>query len=311
LIIIPYSTYSDDLPPNEAAQVSQLATAIDNQANLSPHGRVWRDEGDILVEEAVNTRYSIPPRLNWGSLLIDNANIKEFDYFRLLFPMKFLSETILPLTNDNLAKYRQTAVTTAEYISFLGITLAMALEPSRGGIESYWRTEESLKGTIYESRNYLERFGMSRDRFKTIRKHFCCARDGNRSILHGSEVDTDPWGMIRPFIDAFNANRARSVTPGGVLTVDEVMSMWLGLDSEYAVEGLPHLTKIARKPRGVGAEMKAMCDGQSGILMSLELMEGKERESIKKYQAEYGHGTAVTMRLVEYWRGSGRIVYCR
>ena len=90
--------------------------------------------------------------------------------------------------------------------------------------------------------------------------------------------------------------------------LDEVMSMWLGLDGDYAVEGLPHVTKIARKPRGIGAELKASADGESGIMLHLEMIEGKERESIKKWHHEYGHGCAVLMRCIEHWAGSGRHV---
>lgn len=32
--------------------------------------------------------------------------------------------------------------------------------------------------------------------------------------------------------------------------MDEIMSMWLAKDGKYAVEGMPHVTKITRKPEG-------------------------------------------------------------
>ena len=56
------------------------------------------------------------------------------------------------------------------------------------------------------------------------------------------------------------------ITTGQHITVDECMSAWKGGESAHRVEGMPHKTKIARKPEGVGAEMKALCDGSSGIL---------------------------------------------
>ncbi len=59
----------------------------------------------------------------------------------------------------------------------------------------------------------------------------------------------------------FLMKHARS---GKFLTVDEIMSRWLGLESQHAAEGLPHATKIARKPEGIGAEMKAVADGETG-----------------------------------------------
>ena len=41
------------------------------------------------------------------------------------------------------------------------------------------------------------------------------------------------------------------------MTVDEIMSMWYGINIQFAVNAMPHQTKIKRKPRGVGAEAKA------------------------------------------------------
>ena len=90
------------------------------------------------------------------------------------------------------------------------------------------------------------------------------------------------------------------------MTIDEIMSFWFGLNSEFAVDALPHQTKIKRKPRGVGAEAKAICDGQSGVMLRLDFMEGQERQHQKQYFAEYGEGTAVAMRLSQPWAGSGR-----
>lgn len=49
--------------------------------------------------------------------------------------------------------------------------------------------------------------------------------------------------------------------PGKYLLVDEIMSAWKGLCAQFAVFGIPHQTKIVRKPEGVGAEMKAVACG--------------------------------------------------
>ena len=99
-----------------------------------------------------------------------------------------------------------------------------------------------------------------------------------------------------------------SVTPGPGFTLDEVMSMWYGLSSEFTVNAMPHQTKIKRKPRGVGAEAKAICDGESGVMLRLDFMEGQQRQQQKQWAAEYGEGTAVALRLSSPWSGSGRYV---
>ena len=92
------------------------------------------------------------------------------------------------------------------------------------------------------------------------------------------------------------------------LLVDEIMSAWVGLCALFTAFGIPHLTKTARKPQGVEAEMKTVACGDLGVLLGLDIQKGKERNSQKKYVAEYGAGAAVVLRLCEHWFGVYRIV---
>ncbi|GMF26894.1 unnamed protein product [Phytophthora lilii] len=123
-----------------------------------------------------------------------------------------------------------------------------------------------------------------------------------------SIVEGDPWMPIRPFLDGFNERRLQVVSPGSVLCVDESMSAWKSREGKYCHDGIPHKTKIVRKPEGLGAELKAIADGDTGIILSLELVEGSTRQRQKPYAAEYGEGTAVVLRLAERFRGTGRTV---
>ena len=108
------------------------------------------------------------------------------------------------------------------------------------------------------------------------------------------------------------------------------MSSWLGQEGFYSVEGMPHLSKIIRKPKGVGCELKSLADSATKIMLRLEIMEGKERmallryalrtnanthptaPNIAQYNADvaandvYKATTAQTLRLVEPWFGTGR-----
>ena len=86
------------------------------------------------------------------------------------------------------------------------------------------------------------------------------------------------------------------------------MSGWDGADGAYDAHGMPHVTKVVRKPRGVGAEMKAIGCGRSGIIWKLDLLEGQEREALKQHNAEYGAGTGVCLRLAAHLQRSGRII---
>jgi hypothetical protein len=66
--------------------------------------------------------------------------------------------------------------------------------------------------------------------------------------------------------------------PGPVIVVDESMGRWRGLSGKVGdvrFGGTPHVTKIKRKPRGVGVEFKNVCCGEKLIMLQLEIQESK------------------------------------
>ena len=77
------------------------------------------------------------------------------------------------------------------------------------------------------------------------------------------------------------------------LVVDEYMSAWRGQDGKYSADELPQVTK----PEGVGAELKLVCCGQSGVLLHLDIMDWKDRQNETLFEHEFGAGTAVTLQL--------------
>ena len=86
---------------------------------------------------------------------------------------------------------------------------------------------------------------------------------------------------------------------GSDVVIDECMSAWRGRDNLECLFVLPHKTKIIRKPEGVGAELKSLADGESGILLHLELMEGKDAQAAKEFCDEYPSSIAMTLRIVK------------
>ena len=67
-------------------------------------------------------------------------------------------------------------------------------------------------------------------------------------------TDTDKFHEVRPFLNAVNANFLCAIKPGRTLCVDEMMSVWHGLDQRFTVSGIPHSTKIKDKPEGVRSD---------------------------------------------------------
>ena len=139
---------------------------------LQPHGQLYQDLGEVTIDPSANSRYLLGFRLNWGTLVINAYEfIKAISYFFLLFPMIFLTNNIIPNTNNNLRDARKAVTTKAEMLRFFGITLAMSLDPTRGGVVSYWDDNIDLTETIYQHKSYGVRFKMTRHRFQELRRH--------------------------------------------------------------------------------------------------------------------------------------------
>lgn len=77
---------------------------------------------------------------------------------------------------------------------------------------------------------------------------------------------------------------------GNYLTMDETMIMWAGVASIV-------LTFLPRKPTPLGFMIKTCVDAKTGILLSMELVEGKEIDRLKPFYEEVGHTASVTLRV--------------
>ena len=128
-------------------------------------------------------------------------------------------------------------------------------------------------------------------------------------MIFGDSDPNDRWSFIRPLLIAtcINKRRQQFAVPSHILTEDELMSSWISRKQDYTSDGIPHLAKINRKPKGVGTEMKCLADGIVGIMLQLEICEGKEAEAQKMW-SHLPAGTAQTLRLSDPWHGSGRII---
>ena len=140
-------------------------------------------------------------------------------------------------------------------------------------------------------------FGMGIRRFEFIL----------RCLSFGDMDPMDRWSPRRPFLAAINERCQQVIDPSYILVEDELMSSWISRKQDRTIDGIPHLTKIIRKPKGVGTEIKCLADGVVRIMLRLEICEGKEAESKKKC-SHLPAGTAHTLRVSEPWHGTGRII---
>lgn len=251
---------------------------------------------------------SAEPRVNWSHIEKEYNESHQsiaLKYFLKFFPPKVWT-SMIEGTNANLRlrKYKPNVTRTTLY-KFLGIQLTKVLERPRGSVEDLF--SQKKKGHVGNCRggDYENRFNIKLNEHKTLLDNF------RLRVPRTSDDDVeenDPWYQVRELIDEFNSNMVASFKPGKFIVVDEIMSAWKGLSGEFQLDGIPHQQKIARKPEGIGAEMKAAACGESGITLQLDIMEGAEAMKSKAFTKEYGSGCAAVLRLLAPWKYQNKVV---
>jgi hypothetical protein len=291
----PESSEASSLESNsvDGEGVSDQGLASSETDQLCPHGRTWtRQEVLIDPRSSVDTR----TRILWP----DERHADErtiLDFWKVMFPWNAV-ERIVESTNAALPEGKP-PLTEKELHLFLSLLLVMAVN-GVGPYRVYWQESQDYPGECFLPNPRWGRF-MGRNRFEDLLRYL------RLDTFTADDLKEDKWKPIRSFVDHFNAAREQFVYPGWMICVDESMSSWRGRDGRI-MNGLPHVTKIKRKPKGVGLEIKDACDVMSGIMLRLELCEGKDAMRRKPFQRELGAGTAALLRLTRPWWGSGRIV---
>ena len=196
---------------------------------------------------------------------------------------------------------KKKAVAQNELYKVCGILYAITTAnlPTR---RSYWCVEDG----VFPAPAFGRRFDMGYHRFEDILRALVFSdSDGDDDQEQGRE-EADTWSFVRRFVDSCNTTWQEALRPGYKITVDESMFAWYGKGDRPG--GLPRVIKIKRKPKGVGCEAKTIADALSGIMIGIELKEGKERNARKRWHSTHGATTSTTLRLTQPWHGSGRIV---
>lgn len=147
---------------------------------------------------------------------------------------------------------------------------------------------------------------MKRPLFEDINKNI---RFNDSEGADVAAADRDPYIEVRYFVDQYNEWRKTLVDPGPYLTMDECMSFWDGVEFRYSIKGIPNFSILPRKPKARGTELKAACDGETNIMLFIEIQEGKDRMKKKKpveWITNYGQTVVTSMRLVQNWKHTGR-----
>lgn len=112
----------------------------------------------------------------------------------------------------------------------------------------------------------------------------------------------DKFWQIREMVGAWNANMKEFIA-GWVLCLDESMSIWLNRWT------CPGWIFCPRKPHPFGNEYHTACCGLSGIMFSIELVEGKDAPPERQVpHAEHGKTTGLLMRMLTTYYYTGKYV---
>ena len=106
---------------------------------------------------------------------------------------------------------------------------------------------------------------------------------------------TGDWWLIRTGIEDFAANRKRRIFNSAGLVPDESMS---AIKMRSTKTGKwPHATFVKRKPKPLGTEFRSVCDGQHGVMLHLEIQEGRALMNKKPFTKELGGNAACWLRM--------------
>ena len=202
--------------------------------------------------------------------------------FQVLYPGD-IDADILKMNAALVAdKFKPTTV--GEFFVFLGVFLGARGQNCRGRDLFISPEKKSL------FKQYPE-FGriMTRHRFESLKKHCTavCTDEG--------AIATDQWYRFRPMVDAFNKNRRRNVIMSKSIVIDESMSAFRPRTT--ARGGLPNISFVKRKPKPMGTEFKCAADGRHGLMLFLEIQEGKQGMRNARFRNEMGAGAACAMRV--------------
>ena len=71
--------------------------------------------------------------------------------------------------------------------------------------------------------------------------------------------------------------------------------------------GGAHKTYLPRKPTPLGIGLKSACCGSVGVMLYMDLLEGRAVDGEKAYVHKWGVTAETTVRCIRHWGGTGRV----
>lgn len=275
----------DDNEPAPENIPEEAAPTIDNEG-LFP-GQQWGVQHHVDPMEIHGSKKAPEFKDNF-----DPSNCPVYYIFLKLFPYKWLKDVVLEQTNKRLDR----ELTWGEFLRYVGLWFLMSSVGGGFTKKDFWNTinfDEREQPCPY----FLGKF-MSLRRFEQI-THALTFTDVNKPAFR------DPFWEIRQAITEWNKNMSVVFSSGWVLCLDESMSIW------HSRWTCPGWVFCPRKPHPFGNEYHTACCGLSGIMFSMEMVEGKDRPpdlGTPEFEAGVGKTGGLLLRILKSCFNTGRYV---
>jgi len=210
-------------------------------------------------------------------------------WFQHFLPLHYIETVVLVETNKVLTGRE---LTIGEFFVFIGLWLVMS--GTAGMDRKSWF--EPTAPSPWEGAPFRLHLFMSLYRFESI---ISSLRFTNIS----APTFRDKFAEVQQMLVAFNTHMQQCWIAGWVSCLDESMSSWT---NKYSCPGWVY---VPRKPHPVGNEYHTVCCGVSGVMYSLELVEGKDSPvELRAEFGELGKTTGLLLRLCRPLFGTGKLV---
>ena len=215
--------------------------------------------------------------------------------FMKLIPFQFIIDVVIKCTSDALIAQNIAPLTEGEFLRYLGLWLLIST-CSGFAHKDFWDIhphDEKTNPCPYRLGSL-----MSKKRFDAITRELRFTDCNKPTFL-------DRIWEVRQMIDEWNDNMKKIFVPSWIMCLDESLLIW------FSMFTCPGWVFCPRKLHPVGNEYHSMCCGLSGVMVAIELVEGKDRPR-ELGQPEYknlgGKTIGLLLRLLKNYFGSARYV---
>ena len=292
-------------PAADSSDDDAIIPQEDHEANAEQDDTGnWTRDDDYSVDERAKHGFTDQngPRVN---NLSDWENASLYQVALHFLPTTFLALMAAKMQANGIAKhdngdrrYTGWRVTLSDLIQWIGVWMYMLAFPQPGSRRAYWQEPVGGFGPRHRLREYLA-LGQNGEKgvewFEQM--HTCFALP----TKPGTYVSSDRFYQTRFWWESLRDTFYAAIVCSWLMVLDESMVKWMGV-------GMPGLMVVLRKPTPIGLEVHTLCCALCGILIWFEVYEGKEAMGKAKYCDQYPKSIALTLRMVEPFFSTGRVL---